>query len=374
MRALVWPMLDNKFLKQPGFGLKMLLPSELVAYMEKEDRDFYQRARLDKQNMIPSLEWSGESLYDLANARVKCCGAERRAAQAPRSARRLDHRPAADRSVPHAARPAAPVQVPLPPARRPLPRPHRRKPALENRPRNLRSHARRLPPRPGRRRPRTAGRLSRVLAVASTRRFVLDPFRAFCQTPRPRLANVPRIGRRLAMERRVVLVVLVLVLAVAGCNSSSTPDSPQSVRAAPTTATAPAPNTAERPPRPGRPRISRRRGEGRHRTGQLAAHAAGRRTDRRERQTLPIAWPRQLHIPRRRRSASPAEDKAFVQCMGTDRIDRGPGRQEEFCWLMSMIGDRLADRRHLLHGRPAEDADDLQLREIPRRARSRCSN
>jgi len=74
MRALVWPMLDNKFLKQPNFGLKMLLPSELVAYIEKEDRDFYQRARLDKQNMIPSLEWSGESLYDLANARVKSCG------------------------------------------------------------------------------------------------------------------------------------------------------------------------------------------------------------------------------------------------------------------------------------------------------------
>jgi hypothetical protein len=74
MRALVWPLLDNKFLKQPGFGLKMLLPAELVAYMEKEDRDFYQRARLDKQNMIPSLEWSGESLYDLANARVKSCG------------------------------------------------------------------------------------------------------------------------------------------------------------------------------------------------------------------------------------------------------------------------------------------------------------
>jgi hypothetical protein len=74
MRALIWPMLDNKFLKQPGFGIKLLLPSELLAYAEKEDRDFYQRARLDKQNMIPSLEWSGESLYDLASARVRCCG------------------------------------------------------------------------------------------------------------------------------------------------------------------------------------------------------------------------------------------------------------------------------------------------------------
>jgi hypothetical protein len=76
MRSLVWSMLDNKFLKQPGFGLKLLLPAELVAYLEKEDRDFYQRARLDKQNMIPSLEWSGESLYDLANARIRSCGVD----------------------------------------------------------------------------------------------------------------------------------------------------------------------------------------------------------------------------------------------------------------------------------------------------------
>jgi hypothetical protein len=74
MRALVWSMLDNKFLKQPGIGLKLLLPRELADYMQREDRDFYQRARLDKQNMIPSLEWSGEALYDLANARIRSCG------------------------------------------------------------------------------------------------------------------------------------------------------------------------------------------------------------------------------------------------------------------------------------------------------------
>jgi hypothetical protein len=74
MRALVWSMLDNKFLKQPGVGLKLLLPRELADYMQREDRDFYQRARLDKQNMIPSLEWTGEALYDLANARIRSCG------------------------------------------------------------------------------------------------------------------------------------------------------------------------------------------------------------------------------------------------------------------------------------------------------------
>ena len=59
MKGSVWSMLDNKFLKQPGLGLKLLLPIELAGFVEQEDRDFYQRARLDKQNMIPSLEWTG---------------------------------------------------------------------------------------------------------------------------------------------------------------------------------------------------------------------------------------------------------------------------------------------------------------------------
>jgi hypothetical protein len=74
MRAFIWTMLDNKFLKQPGIGLKLLLPRELVDYIQREDHDFYQRARLDKQNMVPSLEWTGQALYDLANGRIKSCG------------------------------------------------------------------------------------------------------------------------------------------------------------------------------------------------------------------------------------------------------------------------------------------------------------
>ncbi len=73
MRALLWPMLDNKFLKHPGIGFKLLLPIELAQYIDREDREFYQRARLDKQNMIPSLEWTGEALYDVAAARLKAC-------------------------------------------------------------------------------------------------------------------------------------------------------------------------------------------------------------------------------------------------------------------------------------------------------------
>ncbi len=73
MRALLWPMLDNKFLKHQGIGFKLLLPIELSQFIDREDRDFYQRARLDKQNMIPSLEWTGEALYDVALARVRAC-------------------------------------------------------------------------------------------------------------------------------------------------------------------------------------------------------------------------------------------------------------------------------------------------------------
>lgn len=75
MRGLLWPMLDNKFLKHPGMGLKLLLPAELVPYLDRESRDFYERARLDKQNLIRSLDWTGPSLYDLADARVRACAA-----------------------------------------------------------------------------------------------------------------------------------------------------------------------------------------------------------------------------------------------------------------------------------------------------------
>ena len=78
MRALVWPMLDNKFLKHHGLGLKMLLPIELERLLDREDRDFHQRARLDKQNLIRSLSWTGQSLYDMANARIVACASEGR--------------------------------------------------------------------------------------------------------------------------------------------------------------------------------------------------------------------------------------------------------------------------------------------------------
>ncbi|MFO8026128.1 MAG: hypothetical protein R6U56_00510, partial [Opitutales bacterium] len=73
MRKLVWPMLNNKFLQQEGFGAKMLLPLELGQLLEGEDADFKQQARLDKQNLINPLRWTGSTLYDLCTSRFRNC-------------------------------------------------------------------------------------------------------------------------------------------------------------------------------------------------------------------------------------------------------------------------------------------------------------
>ncbi len=36
MRGLLWPLLDNKFLKHPGLGFKLLLPIELSYFIDRE--------------------------------------------------------------------------------------------------------------------------------------------------------------------------------------------------------------------------------------------------------------------------------------------------------------------------------------------------
>ncbi len=132
MRALLWPMLDNKFLKHPGIGFKLLLPIELSQYIDREDRDFYQRARLDKQNMIPSLEWTGEALFDVASARLKACAMPGHSpALRDLFDESIDDRRLIER-ISRAARAAASVQVHVSLVRCPLQRIHRRGTVLED--------------------------------------------------------------------------------------------------------------------------------------------------------------------------------------------------------------------------------------------------
>ncbi|MGV3485390.1 MAG: hypothetical protein ACO1RT_13310 [Planctomycetaceae bacterium] len=78
MRRFVWPILDNKLLKHPGVGFKLMLPRELHRDVERESTEFHERARLDKQNVIPAFQWTGESLYDLTRARMLACAASGR--------------------------------------------------------------------------------------------------------------------------------------------------------------------------------------------------------------------------------------------------------------------------------------------------------
>ena len=76
MKLLVWPLLDNKLLKHENLGFKMLLPSELQYFIDRESREFHERARLDKQNVVPSFDWTGEALYDLLGSRMKACAVD----------------------------------------------------------------------------------------------------------------------------------------------------------------------------------------------------------------------------------------------------------------------------------------------------------
>ncbi len=73
MQAVIWPMLNNKFLQQGGIGVKMLLPMELRHALFRESAAFFQEARLDKQNLVERLSWTGAMLYDLCNARLAAC-------------------------------------------------------------------------------------------------------------------------------------------------------------------------------------------------------------------------------------------------------------------------------------------------------------
>lgn len=73
MRAVIWPMFNNKFLQQDGLGVKLLLPIELRHALFKESSAFFQEARLDKQNLVERLTWTGATLYDICDARLKAC-------------------------------------------------------------------------------------------------------------------------------------------------------------------------------------------------------------------------------------------------------------------------------------------------------------
>ena len=73
MRTFIWPLFRNKVLQLPGVGFKFLLPIEVRDALYRETPEFFREARLDKQNMVERLGWSGAMLYDMCTARLRAC-------------------------------------------------------------------------------------------------------------------------------------------------------------------------------------------------------------------------------------------------------------------------------------------------------------
>ncbi len=73
MQAIIWPVLNNKLLQMDDVGFKLLLPMDLRYALYRESNSFFQEARLDKQNLVEKLLWTGSTLYDLCNARLAVC-------------------------------------------------------------------------------------------------------------------------------------------------------------------------------------------------------------------------------------------------------------------------------------------------------------
>ncbi len=71
MRSLVWPLLSSRFLQHRGLAVKLLLPAELGDLFSREDGAFFRAARLDKQNAIERLQWSGSMLSKMCDARIR---------------------------------------------------------------------------------------------------------------------------------------------------------------------------------------------------------------------------------------------------------------------------------------------------------------
>ena len=59
MQALIWPMLDNKLLKQHGLGLKLLLPVELERRIDRQEKDFHERRGWTSRTS--SVRWPGRA-------------------------------------------------------------------------------------------------------------------------------------------------------------------------------------------------------------------------------------------------------------------------------------------------------------------------
>ena len=73
-RRFVETLLDHKLLQVPGMALKLFLPIEFDELQRSATPEKLKMMRLDKSNLVPTLEWTGQELVEIARARVRASG------------------------------------------------------------------------------------------------------------------------------------------------------------------------------------------------------------------------------------------------------------------------------------------------------------
>jgi len=66
-------LMDHKLLQLPGLALKLFLPIELDEIHRSATPDQLKRMRLDKSNLVPELDWTGQELAEIASYRIRVC-------------------------------------------------------------------------------------------------------------------------------------------------------------------------------------------------------------------------------------------------------------------------------------------------------------
>jgi hypothetical protein len=66
-------ILDHKLLQVPGLALKLFLPIELDGIYRNASPERLKRMRLDKSNLVPMLNWTGQELIEIAGQRIRAC-------------------------------------------------------------------------------------------------------------------------------------------------------------------------------------------------------------------------------------------------------------------------------------------------------------
>ena len=75
-RRFVETLLDHKLLQLPGLALKLFLPIELDRIHRSATPEQLKRMRLDKSNLVETLDWTGQELVEIASYRIRVCSSD----------------------------------------------------------------------------------------------------------------------------------------------------------------------------------------------------------------------------------------------------------------------------------------------------------